>query len=97
MFNPDIPDRLLAPCAVLVEELDLDVALPGVMFTGELQVEIDEDGDWFIESVTATDSRNRTRSYPPGHLVFHGVCAAVYADRKLCDRIYAECLRHAED
>lgn len=96
MFNPDTADRALAPCAFLVEELDLDSALAGVMFSGELQIEIDEDGDWYIDAVTATNARGVTQTYAKGHPVFHGVCAAVYADVKIRDRIYDECVRHAE-
>lgn len=96
MFNPDTADRALAPCVFLVEELCLDCSLAGVMFSGELQIEIDQEGDWYIAAVTATNVRGVTQVYKNGHPIFHGVCAAVYASVRIRDQIYDSCVEHAE-
>ena len=98
MFNPNTADRALAPCVFLVEELCLDCSLAGVTFSGELHIEIDADdeNDWYIEYVTATNAKGYTQSYLPGHPIFHGVCAAVYASVRIRDQIYDSCVEHAE-
>lgn len=96
MFNPDTADRALAPCVFPVDELCLDCSLAGVTFSGELQIEIDETGDWYIESVTATNVRGVTQVYKNGHPIYHGVCAAVYASVRIRDQIYDSCVEHAE-
>ena len=95
MFNPDTADRELAACVYPVEELCLDAVLAGVMFNGELQIEI-EDNDWYIDSVTATNAKGVTQAYRFGHPICEAVIAAVMADRKLCDAIYQSCVEHAQ-
>jgi hypothetical protein len=95
MFNPDTADKTLAPCVYPVDELCLDAVLAGVMFNGELQIEI-EDNDWYIESVTATNAKGVTQVYGSGHPICVAVIAVVMADRKLCDSIYESCVEHAE-
>lgn len=98
MFNPDTADRALAPCVFPVEELCLDSVLAGVMFNGELQIEIDaiDQGDWYIEYVTATNAKGETQSYLPGHPIFDAVSKVVMADARLRDLIYDSCVEHAE-
>ena len=96
MFNPDTADRALAPCVYPVEELCLDTVLAGVMFNGELQIEIDNIGDFYIESVTATNAKGVTQSYLPGHPIFDAVSKVVMADARLRDLIYDSCVEHAE-
>jgi hypothetical protein len=98
MFNPDTAAKSLASCVYPVEELCLDAALAGVMFNGELQIEIDaiDEDDWYIEYVTATNAKGVTQDYLPGHPIFEAVNAVVLADRKLCDAIYQSCVEHAE-
>jgi hypothetical protein len=96
MFNPDTADRALAPCVYPVEELCLDSVLAGVMFNGELQIEIDETGNWYIESVTATNAKGVTQVYRFGHPIFEAASTVVLADERLCDLIYKVCVEHAE-
>ncbi len=95
MFNPDTADRALAPCVFPVEELCLDAVLAGVMFNGELQIEV-EDNDWYIESVTATNAKGVTQVYRFGHPIFEAVTTVVIADKNLCDLILDDCVEHAE-
>lgn len=96
MFNPDTADRALAPCVFPVEELCLDTVLAGVMFNGELQVEIDETGDFYIEAVTATNIKGVTQVYGNKHPIYEAVCAVVLTNERLCDMIYNSCVEHAE-
>lgn len=96
MFNPDAIDPTLAPCVFPVEELDLDTVLAGVMFNGELQIEIDEIGDWYIAFVTATNANGKMCAYPHSHPIYQAVVTVVLADDRLCDLIYDECVEHAE-
>lgn len=95
MFNPDTADRALAPCVFPVEELCLDTTLAGVMFNGELQIEV-EDNDWYIHSVTATNAKGVTQVYRFGHPIFEAVVTVVLADDRLCDLILDSCVEHAE-
>lgn len=96
MFNPDTADRAIAPCVFPVEELCLDSVLAGVMFNGELQIEIDNIGDFYIESVTATNVKGVTQVYSHPHPIFTAVASVVLADERLCDLIYDSCVEHAE-
>jgi len=98
MFNPNARAKILAPCVYLVEELCLDTALAGVMFTGELQIEIDaiDEDDWYIEYVSATNAKGVTQDYLADHPIYQAVNAVVLANPKLCDMITDECIRHAE-
>ena len=86
MFNPDTADRALAPCVYPVEELCLDSVLAGVMFNGELQIEV-EDNDWYIHSVTATNAKGVTQVYPHLHPIYQAVATVVLANDRLCDLI----------
>lgn len=105
MFNTNTPDRSidgwrtveipLAPCVFPVEELCLDSVLAGVMFNGELQIEIDETGDWYIESVTATNIKGVTQVYGNKHPIYEAVCAVVLANDHLSALIYDDCVEHA--
>ena len=96
MFNPNTADRALAPCVYPVEELCLDTVLAGVVFNGELQIEIDQDGDWYIESVTATNVRGVMQVYSRPHPIYMAVSEVVLANDRLCDLILDECVEHAE-
>ena len=96
MFNPDASLPALAPCVYPVDELCLDASLAGVMFSGELQIEIDQEGDWYIDAVTATNMKGVTQVYKGSHPIFNAVCTAVYADVRLRDLILDSCVEHAE-
>ncbi len=95
MFNPNTADRAIAPCVYPVEELCLDAVLAGVVFNGELQIEV-EDNDWYIHSVTATNAKGVTQVYRFGHPIFEAVTTVVIANERLCDLILDECVEHAE-
>ena len=96
MFNPDAATKTLAPCVYPVEELCLDAFLAGVMFNGELQIAIDNIGDFYIEAVTATNTKGVTQVYSHPHPIFTAVANVVLSDERLCDLIYDECVEHAE-
>ena len=96
MFNPDTADRALAPCVYPVEELCLDSVLAGVVFNGELQIEIDNIGEWYVESVTATSAKGVTQVYRYPHPIYTAVSKVVWADERIRDQIYDSCVEHAE-
>jgi hypothetical protein len=98
MFNPDTADRELAACVYPIDELCLDATLAGVMFSGELQIEVDAETqtEWYIESASATNAKGETQHYLPCHPIYQAILNAVYSDKRLTDLIYESCVEHAE-
>lgn len=96
MFNPNASTKSLGSCVYLVEELCLDATLAGVVFTGELQIEIDRDGDWYLECVTATNAKGRTQVYGEGHPIYGAISFVIFSDHRLNELITEACIEHAE-
>lgn len=106
-FNPDEKTDALEACVYPLEDLDLSpYGLPGMVFNGELQIEIDHssgDDEWYIDCATASkpDGTYHTYGYDkPAEildgLVFRVIEKAVWSDRHLCDLIRDACKEHAQ-
>jgi hypothetical protein len=90
MFNPDRAAPSLAPFVYQIEEMEIS---PGVFFSGEIHIDIDSTGDWYVEQVVGITDMDEVGTFQR-YEIKSGIGAMVadiaYNNPNMRDHIY-EC------
>lgn len=97
-FDPDRPEKRMGAHVYHVEGgVDLTAwGFPGLTFEGDVDIEIDVEGGWYVEAVHALDAKGYTHHYATNEGVGYAVINALYLDTFHAELIENACWYHGD-